>query len=119
MAVNMADEELFKRAISGYRDAFLDRLSHLSEAERNELWSEQLNQFMPTTAAVSSPSYLPVSGSGTLHNDGSSLEKSGKRTRQDTPRTLPGSGLPPTKRRVTVCDLSWSSAPACFPPLRS
>ncbi|KAE8399561.1 hypothetical protein BDV37DRAFT_275190 [Aspergillus pseudonomiae] len=128
MAVNMADEELFKRAISGYRDAFLDRHSHLSEAERNELWSQQLNQFMPTAAAVSSPSYRPVSGSGILDNGGSSLEKSGKRTRQDTPRTLPGSGLPPTKRRVTTPeppvtvdltrDLSHASSPAAPQTIR-
>ncbi|KAB8232030.1 uncharacterized protein BDW43DRAFT_301436 [Aspergillus alliaceus] len=128
MAVNMADEELFKRAISGYRDAFLDRHSHLSEAERNELWSQQLNQFMPASTARSSPSYRPVSGSGILDNGGSSLEKSGKRTRQDTPRTLPGSGLPPTKRRVTTPeppvtvdltrDLSHASSPAAPQTIR-
>ncbi|KAE8354191.1 hypothetical protein BDV28DRAFT_91042 [Aspergillus coremiiformis] len=128
MAVNMADEELFKRAISGYRDAFLDQHSHLSEAERNELWTQQLNQFMPATVSVSSPSYRPVSGSGILDSCGSSLSKSGKRTRQDTPRTLPGSGLPPTKRRVTTPeppvtvdltrDLSHASSPAAPQTIR-
>jgi hypothetical protein len=112
MAVTMADDELFTRAISGYRDAFLDRHSHLPESERNRLWSQRLSQFLPATA---SSSYRPVPGSG-IPDTGSSLEKSGKRIRQDTPRTLPGSGLPPTKRRVTVCDLSWSPAPASFPP---
>lgn len=117
MAGTMADDELFTRAISGYRDAFLDRHSHLPESERNELWSQRLSQFMTTTASssissVASSSYRPVPGSGLPEDGGAALEKSGKRLRQDTPRTLPGSGLPPPKRRVTVCDLSWSSAPA-------
>ncbi|KAF4254153.1 hypothetical protein KXX25_004676 [Aspergillus fumigatus] len=98
MAVTMADDELFTRAISGYRDAFLDRHSHLPEAERNRLWSQRLSQFLPATA---SSSYRPVPGSG-IPDTGSPHEKSGKRTRQDTPRTLPGSGFPPTKRRVTT-----------------
>ncbi|KAL4874020.1 hypothetical protein BDV12DRAFT_181894 [Aspergillus spectabilis] len=100
----MADDELFTRAISGYRDAFLDQRSHLPEAERIQLWSQRLSQFMPTTAvSPTTPAYRPVPGSSILGNDSSS-EKSGKRTRQDTPRTLPGSGLPPTKRRVTTPD---------------
>ncbi|KAA8648317.1 uncharacterized protein ATNIH1004_004202 [Aspergillus tanneri] len=116
----MADDELFTRAISGYRDAFLDRHSHLSEAERNQLWGQRLSQFIPATAS-SSNSYRPVPSSGIL-NGGSTLEKSGKRIRQDTPRTLPGSGLPPTKRRVTTPEppvtvdltreLSHASSPA-------
>lgn len=123
MAGTMADDELFTRAISGYRDAFLDRHSHLPESERNELWSQRLSQFMTTTASssissVASSSYRPVPGSGLPEDGGAALEKSGKRLRQDTPRTLPGSGLPPPKRRVTVCDLSWSSAPASPPYLR-
>ncbi|KAF7589703.1 hypothetical protein BBP40_003950 [Aspergillus hancockii] len=128
MATNMADDELFTRAISGYRDAFLVRHSHLSETERNELWSQRLSQFMPATASSSSPSYRPVPGSGILDNGGSLLEKSGKRTRQDTPRTLPGSGLPPTKRRVTTPeppvtvdltrDLSQASSPAAPQTIR-
>ncbi|KAL4927108.1 uncharacterized protein BDV17DRAFT_299314 [Aspergillus undulatus] len=120
----MADDELFKRAISGYRDAFLDRNSHLPEEERNQLWGQQLSQFIMPTTAVSptSPAYRPVSGSSILGHDTCS-EKSGKRTRQETPRTLPGSGLPPTKRRVTTTpdppdrvdlkrDLSHASSPA-------
>ncbi|KAL3428927.1 hypothetical protein BDV09DRAFT_190561 [Aspergillus tetrazonus] len=119
----MADDELFTRAISGYRDAFLEQHSHLPESERNQLWSQRLSQFMPTTTAVSptSPAYRPVSGSSILGHDTSS-EKSGKRTRQETPRTLPGSGPPPTKRRVTTPDppervvlkrdLSHASSPA-------
>ncbi|PWY89084.1 hypothetical protein BO70DRAFT_285364 [Aspergillus heteromorphus CBS 117.55] len=124
----MADDELFTRAISGYRDAFLVRHSHLTESERNELWSQRLSQFMTTTASSSafpsaaSSSYRPVSGSGLPGDGASALEKSGKRTRQDTPRTLPGSGLPPPKRRVTTPEppvtvdltreLSHASSPA-------
>ncbi|KAL4980966.1 hypothetical protein BDW66DRAFT_1764 [Aspergillus desertorum] len=122
-AVTIADDELFTRAISGYRDAFLEQHAHLPESERNQLWSQRLSQFMPTTTAVSptSPAYRPVSGSSILGHNTSS-EKSGKRTRQETPRTLPGSGLPPTKRRVTTPDppervalkrdLSHASSPA-------
>ncbi|OJJ69590.1 hypothetical protein ASPBRDRAFT_32415 [Aspergillus brasiliensis CBS 101740] len=127
MAGTMADDELFTRAISGYRDAFLDRHSHLPESERNELWSQRLSQFMTTTASssissVASSSYRPVPGSGLPEDGGSTLEKSGKRSRQDTPRTLPGSGLPPPKRRVTTPEppvtvdltreLSHASSPA-------
>ncbi|PYH48018.1 uncharacterized protein BP01DRAFT_379929 [Aspergillus saccharolyticus JOP 1030-1] len=128
MAGTMADDELFTRAISGYRDAFLVRHSHLPESERNQLWSQRLSQFMTTTASSSassfdaSSSYRPVPGSGVPEDDGAALEKSGKRTRQDTPRTLPGSGLPPPKRRVTTPEppvtvdltreLSHASSPA-------
>ncbi|KAL4806315.1 hypothetical protein BDV18DRAFT_160385 [Aspergillus unguis] len=118
----MADDELFTRAISGYRDAFLDQHSHLSEPERIQLWSQRLSQFMPTTAvSPATPAYRPVPGSSILGQNASSSEKSGKRTRQETPRTLPGSGLPPTKRRVTTPDsdrvdlkrdLSHASSPA-------
>ncbi|KAF9893641.1 hypothetical protein FE257_010953 [Aspergillus nanangensis] len=122
MAATMAaDDELFTRAISGYRDAFLVRHSHLPESERHRLWTQLLSQFMPAVAASSS-SYRPVSGSGILDHGGSTLENSGKRTRQDTPRTLPGSGLPPMKRRVTTPEppvtidltreLSHASSPA-------
>ncbi|RDW74544.1 uncharacterized protein DSM5745_07206 [Aspergillus mulundensis] len=118
----MADDDLFTRAINGYRDAFLDQHSHLPETERNQLWSQRLSQFMPTTTvSPSTPAYRPVSGSSILGH-GTSSEKSGKRTRQETPRTLPGSGLPPTKRRVTTPDppervalqrdLSHASSPA-------
>ncbi|OJJ46223.1 hypothetical protein ASPZODRAFT_2076831 [Penicilliopsis zonata CBS 506.65] len=95
MAATVMDDDLFTRAISGYRDVFWKELSHLPESERNELWSQRLNQFIPSTA-VSSPSM----------NLGPSpaLEKSGKRLRQDTPRTLPSgtTGLPLAKRRATV-----------------
>ncbi|KAL3473353.1 hypothetical protein BJX99DRAFT_199608 [Aspergillus californicus] len=122
MSVTPADDELFTRAISGYRDVFLDQHSHLSEAERNHLWSQRLSQFIPATTAVAptTPAYRPVSGSSILGQDTS--ENSGKRTRQDTPRTLPGSGPPPAKRRVTTPDppervalkrdLSHASSPA-------
>lgn len=87
MAHNQDDDELFTRAISGYRDVFLDRYAHLPEAERYQLWSRQISQFLP-----SSRESVAIPGNP------------GKRTRQDaTPRTLPSaSGLPQAKRRATV-----------------
>ena len=111
MAITKADDELFTRAISGYRDAFLVEFSHLPEPERNELWSRRLQQFL--TAPVSNSH--KVRGSGTLGN-GTSTGKSAKRARQDnTSRTLHGSGsgtgLPLAKRRATVCDLGLLSPP--------
>ncbi|KAJ6134714.1 hypothetical protein N7523_001036 [Penicillium sp. IBT 18751x] len=86
MTSNQADDELFTRAISGYRDAFLVRHSHLPEFERNRLWRQRISAF------IDHP------------------EKPGKRSRQDaTPRTLPsGSGLPQAKRRATTPDLPMS-----------
>ncbi|KAJ5765828.1 hypothetical protein N7520_005387 [Penicillium odoratum] len=82
------DDELFTRAISGYREAFLDRYSHLSDAERNQLWSRRISPFIP---ALERNDVTPSKG---------------KRTRQDAiPRTVPGSGLPQAKRRATTPDL--------------
>jgi len=86
MASNQAYDELFTRAISGYREAFLVRHSHLPESERNRLWRRRISDF--------------------IDQDGP--EKPSKRARQDaTPRTLPsasgsGLGLPQAKRRATV-----------------
>lgn len=102
MSATMANDDMFSTTISMYRDYFMDQHSHLSESERNQLWSQRLSSFIPTTA--SSSSYRPVPGSDFLDLDASPCEKSGKRTRQETPRTLPVSGPPPTKRRVTVRD---------------
>lgn len=112
MAITKADDELFTRAISGYRDAFLVEFSHLPESERNELWSRRLQQFLTTPV-----SNIPkVRGSGTFGHD-ISTSKSAKRARQDTAsRTLPGSGsgsgLPLAKRQATVCDLGLLSPPS-------
>lgn len=101
MAVSITDDELFTRAISGYRDAFLVQHSHLSESERNHLWSQRLSQFMTVTA----PQDVSTNASDMLNAANASPPDSiGKRTRQDVPRTIP-SGIPPAKRRATVCDL--------------
>ncbi|OGE50799.1 hypothetical protein PENARI_c015G05127 [Penicillium arizonense] len=92
MTVHLADDELFTRAISGYREVFLVQHSHLSESEQIQLWRERLGQFMPA------PQDEPVG-------------KPGKRSRQDaTPRTIPpcDSGLPRAKRRATTPDLAVS-----------
>lgn len=91
MTLHQADDELFTRAMTGYRQAFLVRHSHLPESERNDLWKQRISQFIPAIdyEPIAAPSGNP-----------------GKRTRQDaTPRTLPssGSGLPQAKRRATVC----------------
>lgn len=105
----MADDELFARAITGYRDVWLDQRAHLPESERNWLWGQHLSQFLPASALSSG-----------LHG-GSPLERSGKRVRQDTPRMLPpGSGFPMAKRQATVCDLGLLLPPlfhlSVFPP---
>ncbi|CAG7915791.1 unnamed protein product [Penicillium olsonii] len=94
MTVNLADDELFTSAISGYREAFLVQHSHLSEPERNQLWIERLSQFIPSRDRNDWNDWKPA---GNL----------GKRTRQDaTPRTLPsGAGLPRAKRRATTPEL--------------
>ncbi|KAJ5349495.1 hypothetical protein N7541_007222 [Penicillium brevicompactum] len=92
MTVNLADDELFTSAISGYREAFLVQHSHLSEPERNQLWIERLSQFIPSHD----------------RNDWTPAGSLGKRSRQDaTPRTLPSSdlGLPQAKRRATTPEL--------------
>ncbi|KAL2000891.1 hypothetical protein VTN02DRAFT_2479 [Thermoascus thermophilus] len=117
MAVSMADDELFRSAISSYRDVFLVRHSHLPESERNQLWSQCLSQFMPGAMSSSAPA---DSGFLSHHHHGF-----GKRSRQDIPRTLPGH--PPAKRRATTPeapvaadltrDLSHASSPAA--PLMS
>lgn len=116
MGITKADDELFTRAISGYRDAFLVEHSHLPESQRNELWGRRLQQFL---AAPASSNSHQVHGSGTFGQDGSILEKSAKRTRQDTSsRTIPGSGsgsgLPLAKRRATVCDLGLLFPPSLY-----
>ncbi|KAJ9191023.1 hypothetical protein DTO027B5_643 [Paecilomyces variotii] len=118
MAVSITDDELFTRAISGYRDAFLVQHSHLSESERNHLWSQRLSQFMTVTA----PQDVSTNASDMLNAANASPPDSiGKRTRQDVPRTIP-SGIPPAKRRATTPelpvaidltrDLSHASSPA-------
>lgn len=88
MTFNQDEDELFTRAISGYREAFLVRYSHLPEAQRNQLWSRRISPFIPA-----------------IERDDAIPGITGKRTRQDAiPRTVPsGSGLPQAKRRATVC----------------
>lgn len=97
MAVSIADDDLFTRAVSGYRDAFWDRHQHLSEAERNLAWSQRLSQFM-TDGNASTSKTLPGPSPDTL----------GKRTRQG-PRTVEVSSA---KRRATVC---YGSSPSPRP----
>lgn len=97
MAVSIADDDLFTRAVSGYRDAFWDRHQHLSEAERNLAWSQRLSQFMTDGNASTSKT-----------SPGPSPDTLGKRTRQG-PRTVEVSSA---KRRATVC---YGSSPSPRP----
>ncbi|KAJ5528299.1 hypothetical protein N7513_012458 [Penicillium frequentans] len=90
MTFNQDEDELFNRAISGYREAFLVRYSHLPEEQRNQLWSHRISPFIPA-----------------IERNDATPGITGKRTRQDAiPRTVPsGSGLPQAKRRATTPDL--------------
>lgn len=103
MAVSMDDDLLFTKAISGFRDAFMIQYAHLPESHRNQLWSQRLSQFLPTsTTGCESGHSAPEAG---FLDHSCSLLDTGKRPRPDTPRTIPDYGLPPAKRRATVCDL--------------
>ncbi|KAF3391703.1 hypothetical protein F1880_007911 [Penicillium rolfsii] len=121
MALHPADddEQLFARAMTSYREAFLVRHAHLPESQRHQLWRQQLTRFIPVIE--NDPSVPPQ----VLPQTGGPSGISGKRTRQDaTPRTLPaadaasaaaaaasstglgsGSGPPQAKRRATTPDL--------------
>ncbi|KAK5685602.1 hypothetical protein LTS12_029080, partial [Elasticomyces elasticus] len=103
--VSMADDALFTRAISGYRAAFMEHHRALPESHRNQLWTQYLSQFLPAASAAN-PAYegthsAPNPGFLDHSNSADYLAKLGKRSRQDTPRTIPGSGQPLAKRRAT------------------
>ncbi|BCR87382.1 uncharacterized protein ACHE_31369A [Aspergillus chevalieri] len=119
MAVSMPDEVLFTKAVSGYRDFFMGQHPELSEAQRNQLWSQYLGQFLVSNTSCEGGHSAPEPGF--LDNGACHLLNSGKRPRPDTPRTLPDLGLPPSKRRATnpeapvidlTRDLSNASSPA-------
>lgn len=128
------DDELFERAISGYREAFLVNLAHLPETERNRLWTDRLTKFMPAPSGSSRQAVDSIESlsTGLGDIDGSSgtsstnptptnpgsFEKLGKRTRQDASR--PGPGLLSAKRRATVRlpgSLSSRYIPCFVPPV--
>ncbi|KAL4746082.1 hypothetical protein BDW72DRAFT_185676 [Aspergillus terricola var. indicus] len=56
------NDDLFTRAVSKYRDAFLEQHSHLAEDERLRLWTQQLPQFIDGTSNV--PNLIPRTSSG-------------------------------------------------------
>jgi hypothetical protein len=56
------DNDLFTRAVSKYRDAFLEQHSHLAEDERLRLWTQQLPQFIDGTSNV--PNLIPYVPTG-------------------------------------------------------
>lgn len=59
------DNDLFTRAVSKYRDAFLEQHSHLAEDERLRLWTQQLPQFIDGTSNV--PNLIPYVQTGRFH----------------------------------------------------
>lgn len=99
----LEDDDLFARAISGYRDAFLIEHSHLPESERNQLWNQRLSPFLDASGASNYQRAHPVPA----RQKGPSLGSFGKRARQDAFRISHGSGTPSAKRRVTVCALRF------------
>jgi hypothetical protein len=130
------DRTLFTRAISGYRDAFLSEYAHLPKSDQDQLWTQQLAEFIPVaetgapdTSGVTtgrSHSYSGPSSDSTGNNNGSGSNSNniasvstknvnlGKRTRQDASRT--GSGVSPAKRQATVCLLVlYSNLPSVVP----
>lgn len=127
MAVSTADDELFTRAISSFRDYFLVQHAHLPESERNQLWTQRLSQFMAPSSTSDGTSAASGDSSGTTtatatttansRQGGSSSDNLGKRTRQDVPRTIPGAPSP-AKRRATVCLLGPSRAPSFLSIIR-
>jgi hypothetical protein len=109
MAVSLADDDLFTRAVSGYREAFWDRHQHLSEAERNLAWTQRLSQFMTNGNPL-----VPNGGTESLDGVVTNIPDTTRERLPQEPRTtseLPSSG----KRRATVCPSTcyhfWISSP--------
>ncbi|KAK2748764.1 hypothetical protein FQN57_000345 [Myotisia sp. PD_48] len=84
MALSLESDQLLNSVLSSSRDIFMQEFCHLSESEREQLWSERLSQFM----------YIPEPASNTCGGASGSLN--GKRPRATMP-PLPSS----TKRRAT------------------
>ncbi|EED13638.1 conserved hypothetical protein [Talaromyces stipitatus ATCC 10500] len=110
MAVSTADDDLFTRAVSGYREAFWDRHQHLSEAERNLAWTQRLSQFI---TAGSSTSSIP---SKTGPPPDTSADTLGKRTRQG-PRTVSEVSFSAKRRATAQVDI-WQSAESSASPVK-
>lgn len=104
MAVSKHDEILFRNAVFGFRDNFASSVSHLPRSQRSELWSQFLSPYLDLSTDGRETGHSAPAPGLLDHIDTGSLEKPGKRTRQDTPRTILGSGLPLAKRQATVCD---------------
>lgn len=124
--VSMADDALFTRAISGYRAAFMEHHRALPESHRNHLWTQYLSQFLPVASSNSNNAYegaahsAPNPGYLDYLTHADHLANLGKRNRQDTPRTIPGYGQPPAKRRATVCHYPGPLfPPSCTSPVVS
>lgn len=97
MAVSLADDLLFTRAVSGYREAFWNRHQHLSEAQRNLAWTQRLSQFMTSGNPLD-----PNGGTESLDAMVTNIPDITRERLPQEPQTtseLPSSG----KRRATVC----------------
>ncbi|KAL4993932.1 hypothetical protein BDV10DRAFT_189510 [Aspergillus recurvatus] len=103
------DDDLFVRAVSKYRGAFLEQHFHLPENERLQLWTQQLPHFIDGTSS----SYGPVA-SGRIYNHKSSSGKSRRPTSPDTVRPRSGSE-PPAERIAAEDSLKFQSVPVSYP----
>lgn len=104
MAVSKHDEILFRHVVFGFRDNFASSISHLPQSQRSELWNRFLSPYLDLSTDGRETGHSAPASSLLDHINTGSLEKSGKRTRPDTPRTILGSGPPLAKRQATVCD---------------
>lgn len=104
MAVNITDDELFTRAVSGYKEAFWSQHQHLSESQRGELWAQRLSQFLTTTTSTTNSSSTAISGSPKTDEKpaSSGAPNATKHHLSDVPRTIPGV-THAAKRRAIVC----------------
>ncbi|KAL3475863.1 hypothetical protein BJX99DRAFT_258944 [Aspergillus californicus] len=50
--VTTPHDDLFNRAINGYRDDSVEQHSYFPEGERNQIWNQRLSQFSPAKTAV-------------------------------------------------------------------
>ena len=124
------DDKLFDQTISSYRDLFWDHFADLPEDERNRLWVQRLNHFIPAPSpsrnlAVHSFETLSAGLSNTGEDSGSSnvgftttnpglssSEMPRRRTQQDASQIAPGvSGAASAKQQATVRLLGSLSSP--------
>ncbi|KAI1979096.1 hypothetical protein LOZ53_000364 [Ophidiomyces ophidiicola] len=108
MTLNINSDQL----LSSARDLFWTQHSNLPESKRQQLWTQQLSQFIcgptilldsnaNTTTTTAAPTLSASSSSRAALDNSSKSGFLGKRSGEDVPRSLPP-GSPPTKRRATT-----------------